>query len=52
MSPDPCDYAILLGDDVELLDAGWQEAAVQAFKDISADVFSRDWNSNSKIMSK
>lgn len=43
-SPDPCDYVILLGDDVELLDGGWQEAAVQAFEDITADVFSSGLN--------
>lgn len=38
--PHACDYVILLGDDVELLDSGWQGAAVHAFTEISADVFS------------
>lgn len=38
--PNACDYVILLGDDVELLDSGWQGAAVHAFTEISKDVFS------------
>jgi hypothetical protein len=38
-APYLCDYVVLLGDDVELLDVGWQQAVVHAYTAIAKQVF-------------